>query len=208
MSQANLRIKVHGATGKLGKLILQEGQGFSESLSRGETPQNCDVVIDVSSAAGTKALLSRLNGEALLVGTTGALPWKELEEYAKTAPVAVVPNFSVGIPLLLELLGKAVQMLPEGWNIEVVEVHHNQKKDAPSGTAKRLVKAIEAEGFSDIPCHALRVGDTFGEHTIWLCGPGERLEFKHVATKREVFAIGAIRWAKWLSKQPYGLIKP
>lgn len=208
MSQDSLRIKVHGATGKLGMLILQEGKEFSEPLFRDQTPHNCDLVIDVSSAAGTKSLLSRLSGEALLVGTTGELPWTELEEYALIAPVAVVSNFSVGIPLLLELLGRALQMLPEGWDIEVVEVHHNQKKDAPSGTAKRLVKAIEAEGFSNVPCHALRAGDTFGEHTIWLCGPGERLELKHVATKREVFAIGAIRWAKWLSKQPNGLIKP
>lgn len=202
------RIGVHGARGKLGQLILQEGQELCTPLARNEAPKNCDLIIDVSSAQGTKELLSRLNGEALLVGTTGDLPWKELENYAQQAPVAVVPNFSVGIPLLLELIDKAVQMLPEGWDIEVVEVHHNQKKDAPSGTAKRLIKAIENNGFSEVPCHALRAGDTFGEHTVWLCGPGERLELKHVATKREVFAIGAIRWAKWLLEQPNGLIRP
>ena len=206
-----LRIGIHGALGKLGRLIIKETEQLNiecSAIERNEKPENCDVVIDVSSAQGTKELLSRLNGEALLVGTTGDLPWDDLEKYAELAPVAVVPNFSVGIPLLLELIEKAVQMLPAGWDIEVVEAHHNQKKDAPSGTAKRLLRTIQAQGFSNIPCHALRVGDTFGEHTVWLCGPGERLELKHVATKREVFAIGALRWAKWLQNQPKGIIRP
>ena len=203
-----LRIGVHGASGKLGRLIMAEASESCSPLTREEYPEDLDVVIDVSSAQGTKELLSRLNGEALLVGTTGDLPWGALEDYAKQAPVAIVPNFSVGIPLLLALIDKAVQMLPEGWDIEVMEVHHNQKKDAPSGTAKRLIRALEQHRSAAIPCHALRVGDTFGEHTVWLCGPGERLELKHVATKREVFAIGAIRWAKWLVQQPNHLIRP
>ena len=96
-----------------------------------------------------------------------------------------------------------MRVLPEGWHVEVVEAHHAAKKDAPSGTAKRLVQAIGR----DVPTHSLRVGDTFGEHTVWMCGPGERLELKHVATRREVFAIGAVRWAKWLVQQPVGLHK-
>lgn len=208
MSTNDIRIGVHGSRGKLGKLIIQEGGALCYPLQRNEIPDELSIIIDVSSAQGTKELITRLNGEALLVGTTGELPWDDLEEYAKLAPVAVVPNFSVGIPLLLELINNAVQLLPEGWDIEIVEVHHNQKKDAPSGTAKRLLRTIEKYGYANIACHALRVGDTFGEHTVWLCGPGERLELKHVATKREVFAIGAIRWAKWLIKQPNGLIKP
>ena len=119
---------------------------------------------------------------------------------------------SPSLPLVVEI---ATNILPSGWDIEVVEVHHNQKIDAPSGTAKRIVQAIQT-GLSknpdltiaDIPAHALRVGDTFGEHTVWMCGPGERLEIKHVATKREVFAIGAIRWAEWLITQSNGLYRP
>lgn len=200
-----LRIAVHGHTGKLGSLIMNHATAIPVPKNT-EVP-NVDVIIDVSSATGLRSLLSRLTGQALLVGTTGDLPWTELEAYAQRAPVAVVPNFSVGVPVLLSLIDTALKMLPEGWDIEVIEAHHNQKQDAPSGTAKRLIKAVEEHGYKNIPSHALRVGDTFGEHTVWMCGPGERIELKHVATRREVFAIGAHRWANWLHSQPKGLIQ-
>ena len=201
----NPTIAVHGSTGKLGHLIMTHAP--CEAILRGQTVPNCDVVIDVSSAEGLTELIPKLSGQALLVGTTGELPWAELERYAENAPVAVVANFSVGVPVLLTLIDTALKMLPEGWDIELVEVHHNEKIDAPSGTAKRLIRAIAAHGYTDVPAHALRVGDTFGEHTVWMCGPGERIEIKHVATKREVFAIGAHRWAHWLIQQPFGLIR-
>lgn len=199
------RVAVHGYTGKLGSLIVQ--QAPTAAIERQGSIPDCDVVIDVSSATGLRNLIPRLSGQALLVGTTGDLPWTELEEYALTAPVAVVPNFSVGVPVLLQLIDTALKMLPEGWDIEVIEAHHNQKQDAPSGTAKRLIRAIEEHGYQNVPAHALRVGDTFGDHTVWMCGPGERIELKHVATRREVFAIGAHRWANWLIRQPLGLIR-
>ena len=202
-----MNIAIQGARGKLGTLIHNLEPTASLIERTGEIPQ-ADIIIDVSSAQGTKTLLSRAQGIPLLIGTTGELPWDELEAYAKTAPVAVVPNFSVGIPLLLSLLEVAIPALPEGWDIEVIEAHHNQKKDAPSGTAKRIVRTINQTISTEIPVHALRVGDTFGEHTVWMCGPGERIEIKHVATNRSVFAIGALRWAKWLVKQPNGLIRP
>ena len=202
---AQPRIAVHGSTGKLGRLIVAHAP--CATIPRDSMLPDCDVVIDVSSPEGLCDLLPKLTGQALLIGTTGELPWGALEAYAQNAPVAVVPNFSVGVPVMLSLIDTALKMLPEGWDIEVVEVHHNQKKDAPSGTAKRLLQAIEAHGYQNIPAHALRVGDTFGEHTVWMCGPGERIELKHVATKREVFAIGAHRWAHWLLTQSNGLIR-
>ena len=90
-----------------------------------------------------------------------------------------------------------------------MEAHHHHKKDAPSGTAIRLAQAVVNASSRELPTmHSLRVGDTFGEHTVWMCGPGERIELKHVATGRSVFAIGALRWAKWLVDQPCGLIRP
>ena len=203
------KIAVYGANGKLGKMIADHAKDqFVGAIPRTGTIPQCNVIVDVTSAEGLTNLIPRLENQPLLIGTTGDLPWEAIEEYAKKAPVAVVPNFSVGVPLLLELVSKAVQSLPDGWDIEIVEVHHNQKKDAPSGTAKRISQAIEKAGGGDVPWHSLRVGDTFGEHTVWLCGPGERLELKHVATGRQVFAIGAIRWAKWLANQPNGLIRP
>jgi len=216
-------IAIHGANGKLGQLICLEAQKngqnilplFRNSDLSLEFDSNITGIIDVSSAEGLRNLLQHIPPSLpLLVGTTGNLPWNSLEQHAQTAPTAVVPNFSAGIPLLLELLSTAVKMLPQGWDIEVVEVHHNQKKDAPSGTAKRIVSALNTAELlhkkmtSNIPTHSLRVGDTFGEHTVWLCGPGERLELKHVATQRSVFAIGALRWLSWLEQQQAGLIKP
>lgn len=204
-----MKIAIHGARGKLGSLIAQHAQAdFAGEIPREGAIPPCDVVIDVSSDQGLRQLLPRLSGQPLLVGTTGELPWEELESYAEQAAVAVVSNFSVGIPLLIELIQHAVRALPQGWDIEIVEVHHNQKKDAPSGTAKRLSQAITETGFGQVPWHSLRVGDTFGEHTVWMCGPGERLELKHVATGRQVFAIGALRWAAWLQNQDSGLIRP
>ena len=202
-----MRIAVNGAGGRLGKLIVAEaGDAFAGPVPRGGgSVPDCEVVVDVSSAEGTAELLPRLSGQALVVGTTGALPMDALAAYARTAAVAIVPNFSVGVPLLLDLVERAVGALPPGWDIEIVEAHHHHKKDAPSGTARRIARAI---GRQEVPSHSLRVGDTFGEHTVWLCGPGERLELKHVATRREVFAIGAVRWARELAGAEPGLRLP
>ncbi|MFT4977244.1 MAG: 4-hydroxy-tetrahydrodipicolinate reductase [Myxococcota bacterium] len=204
-----MKVGVHGASGRLGKLIMTEGGAKTVAIPRGgPPPPGCDVIIDVSSPKGLTTLLPHLSGQPLVIGTTGDLPIEALQGYAEAAPVAIVPNFSAGVPLLLTLLRQAVGALPEGWDIEIVEAHHNQKKDAPSGTAKRLARAVEEAGGAPPPMHSLRSGDTFGEHTIWLCGPGERLELKHVATQRTVFAIGALRWAEQLSTAEPGMISP
>lgn len=206
MSAPLPRVAVCGAGGRLGSLIVTEAGGsFAGAIGRSGPVPPCDVVIDVSSAEGTAGLLPRLTGQPLVVGATGALPIAALEAYAGSAAVAIVPNFSVGVPLLVDLVQRAVGALPEGWQIEVVEAHHIHKRDAPSGTARRLVQAT---GRADVPTHSLRVGDTFGEHQVWLCGPGERIELKHVATRREVFAIGAMRWARALHGAAPGFRRP
>lgn len=207
------RIAVHGATGRLGRLIVAElerahGALYAGPVGRSGGVPDCDVVIDVSSPDGLAALLPRLDRQPLLVGTTGDLPWPALEAHAERAPVAVVANFSAGVPVLIELVERALRVLPPGWQVEVVEAHHAGKRDAPSGTARRLVRAVaQAGGPTRVPTHSLRVGDTVGEHTVWLVGPGERLELKHVATRREVFAIGAVRWAKELASAAPGLVR-
>lgn len=220
------KIALHGHKGKLGSLIyklaVEKGIEVFE-LGRETTLQeliesSSQVIIDVTSATGLHELLKKVSTDSnipVLSGSTGDLPWNELEIFGNGNAVAIVSNFSVGVPLLLDLVKLATKILPSGWDIEVVEVHHNQKIDAPSGTAKRIIQAIQTGlsqnsnlSISDIPAHALRVGDTFGEHTVWMCGLGERLEIKHVATKREVFAIGALRWAEWLLNQPKGLYRP
>ena len=142
----DIRIAIHGATGRLGQLIVAEaGAAFVGSVERtGEIPE-CDVVVDVSSAEGLQALLSRLSGQPLLVGTTGSLPMEALEAYSQHAAVALVSNFSAGVPLLLDLIQKAVASMPDDWSVEVVEAHHDQKKDAPSGTALHCQQSIPAD---------------------------------------------------------------
>ena len=204
------RVAIHGAEGRLGTLIANEaGSLYAGTVPRDGSVPSCEVVIDVTSPAGLSALLTRIDGLPLLVGTTGELPEAELMAYAERAPVAIVPNFSAGVPLLLDLIHEAVSKMPSEWSVEIVEAHHDQKVDAPSGTAKRMQRAVaEAGGPKEPMTHAIRLGDTIGEHTIWLSGPGERLELKHVATRREVFAIGALRWAAWLLDQPPGLYRP
>ena len=201
-------IAVHGSTGRLGALIVQQlGDQFAGAVSRDGTIPKCDVVIDVSSPAGINTLIESLEGQALVIGTTGGLPMAAIQEYSTKAAVVIAANFSAGIPILLDLVNKAVGALPDGWDIEVVEAHHSAKVDSPSGTAKRIVATIQeaTQSQQGIATHSLRVGDTFGEHTVWLCGEGERIELKPVATRREVFAIGAKKWANWAVKQPNGL---
>lgn len=200
------RIAVHGATGRLGRLIVHEaGELYAGPVGRGGLLPHCDLVVDVSTPDGLAALLPRLSGQALLVGTTGELPLAAIQAYASLAPVAIVPNFSAGVPLLLDLLQHLSSRLPEGWQVELVEAHHAAKRDAPSGTALRLRQAI---GLPEAPIHSLRAGDTIGEHSLWLAGPGERIELRHVATRREVFAQGAVRLARWLAILSPGLHSP
>jgi 4-hydroxy-tetrahydrodipicolinate reductase len=196
-----MKIAVSGATGRLGRLIVAEaGDRFAGPIGRTGPVPECNVVIDVSTPDGLRALLPRLRGQPLVVGTTGDLP--DLRPYAAHAPVLVTANFSAGVPLLLDLVAEAARRL-NGWDVEIVETHHNQKRDAPSGTAKRIAGAVGG----DVPIHSLRVGDAVGTHTVVLAGPGERIELTHVATRREVFAIGAIRAAEWIVGQPPGLVE-
>jgi 4-hydroxy-tetrahydrodipicolinate reductase len=203
------RVAIHGASGRLGGLIAQEAAAaMAGTITRAGPVPECQAVIDVTSPEGLSALLPRLSGQALLIGTTGDLPMEALQAYAQTAPVAIVPNFSAGVPLLIELLREAIARMPDDWRVEITEAHHDQKKDAPSGTAKRLARVVEEAGAGNPPMHSIRAGDTIGEHKVWLAGPGERIELTHVATRREVFAIGALRWATWLVEQPPGLYRP
>ena len=214
-------VGIHGATGRLGSLITKQCDDAANTSVTGfkigrdlQINENCNVIIDVTLPVGTKALIEKLieacSKIPLIIGTTGDLPMDTIKKYAAEVPVAIVPNFSVGIPLVTKLAQAAVKQIPSSWNVEMTETHHTRKLDAPSGTAKKILNAMSAtnapavEG-KDLQCHALRLGDVFGEHTIHLAGPGERVEITHRATRREVFAIGAIRSARWICTQKPGL---
>ncbi len=184
-----------------------------------------DVLLDFTtpSAAIENVKAAARNGVNLVVGTTGFTneQQSEIERTIKDAKIAAVisPNFSIGVNVFWGLLAQAAKRL-EDYDLEITEAHHNQKKDAPSGTALKTAEVIsKALGGKDflygrhgflprkkkIGIHALRGGDIIGDHTVLFAGDGERLEIKHQAHSRQAFAAGAILAARWVVKAPNGM---
>jgi 4-hydroxy-tetrahydrodipicolinate reductase len=188
-----------------------------------------DVWIDVSVPAATVANVeaAAAAGAAMVVGTTGLSPAdkERIAAAAKTIPVVLAPNMSVGLNVVLKLVADATRMLGAAYDIEIVETHHRAKRDAPSGTALRLAEAVaDASGrdlastaryerhgdigprtAAEIGIQTLRGGDVFGDHTVFFLGQGDRIEITHRASSRDTFAHGAIRAALWLAEKPAGL---
>ena len=186
----------------------------------------CDGVIDFSAPATLTQLCPRCaEGRVpLVVGTTSLEPEHRalLEQAAASTPVVFAPNMSVGVNLLFRLTEEAARLLGPSFHAEVVEAHHRHKKDAPSGTAARLVELLQEalsapdvrhgrQGLvgerpdAEVGVHAVRGGDVVGEHTVMLLGTGERLELTHRASSRQTFAQGALRALRWAAEQPPGL---
>jgi 4-hydroxy-tetrahydrodipicolinate reductase len=179
------------------------------------TPENpgflhADAVIDVSSASGAAASIAVAKAArgALLVGTTGlpADARAALERAAAEIPVLLAPNTSLGVAALGRLVRDAAAMLGPGYECSIVEAHHNQKKDAPSGTALRLAERAIEGGAALRPDQvvSIRGGDVIGEHTVRFAGSGEYIELVHRATSRDLFARGALVAAAWLKGRPAG----
>ncbi|HYC03293.1 MAG TPA: 4-hydroxy-tetrahydrodipicolinate reductase [Azospirillaceae bacterium] len=190
---------------------------------------SCDVVIDFTSPAATMthAALAAAQGKALVVGTTGldASQRQALEAAAEKAPIVFAPNFSLGVTLLSAIVEDVARRLSEEWDIEIVEMHHRHKVDAPSGTALGLGRAaargrgVELDAVSDrvrdghtgarqpgnIGFATLRGGDVVGDHTVIFAAEGERLELTHKAASRTIFARGAVRAALWAANRAPGL---
>ncbi len=188
------------------------------------------VVIDFTApeASLANARCAVKNGNPIVIGTTGlnAEQKAELDAIAKDGPVFWSPNMSVGVNVLLELLPELVQMLGPDYDLEMVELHHNRKKDSPSGTALRLAECLASARnwkLDDVACYhregiigerpkdeigvqTIRGGDVVGVHTVYFMGPGERIEVTHQAHSRENFAQGALRAAAWLPGQPGGKV--
>jgi 4-hydroxy-tetrahydrodipicolinate reductase len=234
---AELRLLVHGATGRLGKLILEVAQSQADLVVKGATRQDpvdklvssADVVIDVSAPTATIAVarLCSENQKPLVVGTTGHAQEQieALRLVSQRCPVLLAPNFSLGVNLLFWMAETVAATLGKDFDVEIVELHHRLKKDAPSGTAKKLAELIAVarqlsyeknarhgrEGLvgerpvDEIGLHAVRGGDIIGEHTVLFAGLGERLELTHKASNRETFARGAIQAARWIVGRSPGL---
>jgi 4-hydroxy-tetrahydrodipicolinate reductase len=182
---------------------------------------SCDAVIDFTHADATLPALEKCMelGKIIVIGTTGHSNdiRNQITEASNSIPVIFSPNYSVGVNTLFWLTKKAAEILGPDYDAEVVEVHHRLKKDAPSGTARRLVEVLdEAYGLdyekdtrhgrvgmpgertrSEVGVHAVRGGDVVGDHTVMLAAPGDRLELIHRASSRETFARGALRAALW-----------
>ncbi len=188
-----------------------------------------DVAIDFTHPDATEHFLevARETDTRIVIGTTGLDDDQinHLQSVSQEIPIVKAPNMSVGINLLANLVAEATDTLGEGFDAEVLEMHHRHKEDAPSGTANMLaetiadvrdldlddVRADGRKGFvgerssDEIGIAALRGGDVVGDHTVILAGEGERIELTHKASSRETFARGALRAAKFLADQKPGL---
>jgi 4-hydroxy-tetrahydrodipicolinate reductase len=156
-----------------------------------------DVAIDFSLPEGFDPILSLCvdRGAALVSGTTGLSDVQRaaLQQAASRIPLVWASNFSLGVAVLADLVERAASALKE-WDCDIVESHHTQKKDAPSGTALTLGQAAASVGI-EVRYASLRAGDIVGEHTVQFTGLGERIELTHRATNRDIFARGALQAA-------------
>lgn len=230
------RLIINGAKGRMGHALLaaaadlklpvaaalDAGDDLAAALALG------DVVVDFSAHSATHRVieLAVAQKKALVIGTTGhsADEKKKLAALAAQVPTVWAGNFSVGVNLLFALTRRATAVLGADYDTEVVEMHHRFKKDAPSGTAARLLEIILEErklaadalrhgrsGITgerkptEVGVHALRGGDVVGDHTVIYAALGERVELTHKASDRQIFARGALRAAQWVVGQKPGI---
>ena len=209
----------------LGRFML----GVTVKTLSDEPLAGVDSIIDFTSINGTLSLLPAAvaNSIPLVIGTTGfdKSQMAEIEDAAKSIPVLFSPNMSMGVNLLFKLTEMVSGILDDGYDVEVFEAHHRFKKDAPSGTARKLIEIIKKanpslksadekhgrEGMTgertsnEIGVMVMRGGDIVGEHTVHYAGMGERIELTHKATSRNTFARGAVRGAEFIAEQKPGL---
>lgn len=232
------RIVITGSKGRMGKALVAcvpqhvelqvAGQIDQGDDLRSVLPQ-ADVVIDFSSHTATAAIaaLCAEHGKALVIGTTGHATEDrtEITRHSARIPMVLSSNYSTGVNTLFWLTRKAAEILGPAFDLEVVEMHHRLKRDAPSGTAKSLAEILAEvrhqqlekvirHGRSgivgertpvEIGMHSVRGGDVVGDHTVIFANVGERVELTHKASSRETFANGALRAAAWIVKQKPGL---
>lgn len=232
------RIVINGAKGRMGQALLAGAARYPDLVVAGAVDQGDDLAAVVSQAdvvidftfhevtAGVAELCAR-HGTALVIGTTGHSEASKasIRSRAATIPMVWASNYSTGVNTLFWLTRKAAEILGPGFDLEVVEMHHRLKRDAPSGTATTLLEILAdvrklqlAEALrhgrsgitgertdTEIGVHALRGGDVVGDHTVLFAGMGERLELTHKASSRDTFALGALRAAAWVMGRPPGI---
>lgn len=241
-----INIILSGCNGKMGQVITRlaaedtevqivAGFDIADTLPNtypvytnpAECEEKADVVIDFSHPSAFDGVMGycKRTSTPVIMATTGlsAEQREEMQEAAKIIPLFFSANMSLGINLLINLAKKATAVLEDGYDIEIVEKHHNQKIDAPSGTALAIADGIsevlteQSEYVYDrhnvrrkrrkneIGIHAVRGGTIVGEHDVIFAGLDEVIELKHSATSKEVFAVGAIKAAKFMAGKPVGM---
>lgn len=243
-----LKMVISGSKGRMGNMLSACVANHKDvvvigGVDIGDTVQafigETDVVVDFSIHTATLELakVCAENHKAMVIGTTGHSPEvrSKVVEVVRAIPVVWTTNFSVGVNVLFDLTRKAAELLDPDFDLEVIEMHHRLKKDAPSGTAETLFQILSEvrnrqfsekvhsrqrggvykrpgrqgnmgeRDSSEIGMHAIRGGDVVGEHTVIFAGNGERLELTHKASSRENFANGALRAAQWVVGKKPGL---
>jgi 4-hydroxy-tetrahydrodipicolinate reductase len=190
----------------MGKCLLELVKSTGERFSFEPHLPSCEVVIDFSSAKITPAVVeeARIHGKPLVLGTTGLSPEQlhHLRDAACDIPILYAPNFSLGMAALLKGVHLIASLLGDEAKIDIIDVHHAQKRDRPSGSALALAAAVSPKGAE---VHSLRTGDVVGDHTVFITLKGERLELTHRAHSRAAFAEGALKAAEFLLGKTAGL---
>ena len=241
----SVRVIVCGACGKMGgnvlSLLADDTQavavcgvdlypkeiGIPVHTSFSEVTEDADVIIDFSSPIGLKERLdyAKAKGLGVVLAATGfsADDLKMVDEYAKEIAIFKTANLSLGVNLMQALIKTAAEVLGDAYDVEIIERHHNLKKDAPSGTALMLADTINqafngekkfvngrdgivgAREKTEIGIHAVRGGTIVGEHEVMFAGEDEIITITHSARSKRVFAVGAIKAAKFVAGKPVGM---
>ena len=232
------KIIITGSKGRMGRALVSCAAQHPDLQIVGQIDQGDDllplirqgqVVIDFSSHSATAGIASLCaeHQKAIVIGTTGHTSDDRLQitQFSGQIPMVLSSNFSTGVNTLFWLTRKAAEILGPGFDLEIVEMHHRLKRDAPSGTAKTLAEILAGvrkqqldkvlrhgragivgeRATEEIGMHSVRGGDVVGDHTVIFAGTGERVELTHKASSRETFANGALRAAQWVVKQQPGL---
>jgi len=214
-----VRIAVSGSRGRMGTRILalannDPGVEVTGSFDAGEDAaaamSACDCLIEFTTPEATliNLALCEEGGKAVVIGTTGLTEdaRARVKAAAERIPVVLSPNMSVGVNLLFKIAEEAARTLGPDYTVEIVEAHHVNKKDAPSGTAKELASIVKSKrGETEIPIDSIREEDIVGEHTVTFESPVDCIELTHSAKTRDIFAEGALAAAKWVAGKPAGL---
>ncbi len=231
-------IIITGSRGRMGRALVScaahhAGLRVAAQVDQGDDLRSVieqgDVVVDFSSHTATPgiAAVCAEHNKAVVIGTTGHSneDRSQITQSSARIPMVLSSNFSTGVNALFWLTRKTAEILGPGYDLEIVEMHHRLKRDAPSGTARTLAEVLAAvrkqqlekvarygrsgivgeRAVEEIGMHSVRGGDVVGDHTVIFAGVGERLELTHKASTRETFADGALRAAAWVVQQKPGL---